>query len=172
MSLETDLYAWFAARNFPYQRIDHAPTPKVTDGAKARAGLDGGHSKSLLVIDKAKALTLIVAEGATRVDLKGVGKALGIKGRFSFAAPDLMEQSLGVLPGNATPMGLIHPGSAAIARVVVDQALLAYPQIWCHPLRNTASIALEPTALLAFIEDHHGPATTMAVACPSPAGAA
>ncbi len=161
---EDELHQWFDAHGFAVEQVEHPATHRVEDGLTHRVALPGAQTKSLLVEDKAGGLTLIVARGASRIDLKALGKVLAVKGRFSFAKEERMVSALGVRPGTATPLALSHPGASKIAHVVVEDVLRTAAQIWCHPLRNTASIGLSPQALDAFINHHWGPPTYLSVA--------
>ena len=57
---------------------------------------------------------------------------------------------LGVTPGSVTPFALINDQRARL-RVVVDEALLAFAEVNCHPLENTATTRLATGDLLRFI---------------------
>ncbi|WOI53448.1 YbaK/EbsC family protein [Parvularcula sp. LCG005] len=161
---ESDLENWFIAHGAAWTKIEHPPTHRVADSADLRGALEGSQTKSLLVEDKAGCMTLIVATGACRVNLKGVARSLDATGRLSFAAPDRLMDSLGVTPGNATPLALPRDENHLIANVVLDEQLFEHPPLWCHPLRNTASVSLAPDALVAFITEHHSVPHILSVA--------
>ena len=76
-------------------------------------------------------LVLVVAKDDTRVDLKALANRLGA-GRFSFGRAALLEAVLGVAPGSVTPLALINDSAAKIS-VVVDQALIDFAEVNCHP---------------------------------------
>ena len=57
---------------------------------------------------------------------------------------------LGLTPGSVTPFGLVNASTARI-RFVMDAGLMRHPQIWVHPLVNTASTGLAPQDLLGFL---------------------
>ena len=123
----------------------------VEEGRPLKATMPGAHTKNLFLKDKKGALFLASAHCDTRVDLVGLGRALGARGRLSFGAPDLMTASLGVAPGSVTPFALINPSAKALSAFVLDRALFAGGPVWVHPLRNTASTAVDPSDLLAFV---------------------
>ncbi len=153
---EARVYEWLRARNHPFEVQEHKPIYTVAEGEEVRRTMPGGFAKNLLVTDKKSALRLLVALGTIQVDLKGTAKAIGAAGRFSFAKEERMVEALGVTPGSVTPLALIHEGSHLIKEVVLDTNLLAHNPIWCHPLRNNASLALSAEALLDFVKAHHG----------------
>jgi Ala-tRNA(Pro) deacylase len=130
--------------------VEHAPVFTVEESTELRTSLPGAHTKSLFLTDKDGRLVLVVAKDDTRVDLKALAKVLGA-GRFSFGKPELLAAVLGVSPGSVTPFALIN-ASAAEVRVVVDQALMAFAEVNCHPLENTATTRLAAKDLIRFIE--------------------
>ncbi len=148
----TDLLARLESLGVGQETVDHPAFFTVEDGRAYKASMPGGHSKNLFLKDKKGELTLAVAHADTRVDLVGLGKAIGAKGRLSFGKPELMTQTLGVIPGAVTPFALINPTAKSLARVVLDEALMAATPVWFHPLENTASTAVSPDGLVKFLQ--------------------
>ncbi|MEO1015819.1 MAG: prolyl-tRNA synthetase associated domain-containing protein [Pseudomonadota bacterium] len=138
---------------FAHRTVLHPPVMTVDEGRAFKADMPGGHSKNLFVKDKKSAHYLVVAHCDTKVDLVGVGKALGARGRLSFARADAMIEILGVEPGSVTPFALMNAPSPALAAVAFDTRLLAFETVWFHPLRNTASTAVAPEAILAMAQN-------------------
>lgn len=147
-----DLFERLDRLGVAHRTVDHPPIFTVEEGRDFKAGMPGGHSKNLFLKDKKGALTLAVAWCDTRVDLVGLGKAIGAKGRLSFGKPDLMIATLGVIPGAVTPFALINDSVRALDRVVLDEALFVHDPVWFHPLENNASTAIAPQDLVAFVE--------------------
>lgn len=146
------LFARLDALKIAYRTVDHPAFFTVEEGRAFKADMPGGHSKNLFLKDKKGTLSLAVANAQTRVDLVGLGKAIGSKGRLSFGRPDLMTATLGVIPGAVTPFALINRSAQSLARVILDQALLSERPVWFHPLRNTASTAISPEDLVDFVK--------------------
>lgn len=146
------LFDYLDSLSLDHRTVDHPPIFTVEEGRDLKKDMPGGHSKNLFLKDKKGALTLAVALGDTRVDLIGLGKAIGAKGRLSFGKPDLMTATMGVIPGAVTPFALVNPGASALAQVIVDEHLLAHDPVWFHPLENNASTAISPSDLIVFIE--------------------
>lgn len=146
------LFARFDALGIVHRTVEHPAIFTVEEGRDYKRDMPGGHSKNLFVKDKKGALTLVTALSETRVDLVGLGKAIGAKGRLSFGRPDLMTETLGVIPGAVTPFALINDSAKALSRVILDKALFAHDPVWFHPLENTASTAVSPEGLLRFVE--------------------
>jgi Ala-tRNA(Pro) deacylase len=146
-----DLFARLDALGINHRTVEHAPVFTVEEGRDMKATMPGGHSKNLFLKDKKDRLFLVVCHCDTPVDLVGYGKVAGAKGRLSFGRPDLMTATMGVIPGAVTPFALINESAKALADVAVDTALMGWEEVWFHPLENTASTAISPQGLLAFI---------------------
>jgi len=149
----TELLASLDRLGVDCRTVDHKPVFTVEEGRDLNKTLPGGHSKNFFLKDKKGALTLAVAHADTKVDLVGLGRRLGARGRLSFGKPDLMMSVLGVIPGAVTPFTLINDSAAALAHVVFDPALMAHDPVWFHPLENTASTAIAPGDLIKFAKN-------------------
>lgn len=147
-----ELFAYLDGLGFRRKTVDHPAIFTVEEGRDFKKDMPGGHSKNLFLKDKKGALTLAVAWSDTRVDLVGLGKAIAAKGRLSFGKPELMTATLGVIPGAVTPFSLLNESAKALTQVILDEALLAHDPVWFHPLENTASTAISPKDLVAFVE--------------------
>jgi Ala-tRNA(Pro) deacylase len=130
--------------------VEHEPVFTVEQSAGLRATIPGAHTKSLFLADKDGHLVLAVAKDDTRVDMKKLAKQLGL-GRLSFGKPELLESVLGVTPGSVTPLALLNDTTASVT-VVVDEALMNFAEVNCHPLENTATTRVATGDLLRFIE--------------------
>jgi len=147
-----DLFEYLNAHGWAHRTVEHEAVFTVEQSRGLKADLEGGHSKNLFLKDKKGARFLIVAHAQTRVDLVGLGKAIGARGRLSFGKPALMTATLGVMPGAVTPFALFNETARALAGVALDRALAEFSTVWFHPLENTASTAISPDDLLSFVE--------------------
>jgi len=147
-----DLFAFFDAHGVAHKTVEHPAIFTVEEGRDYKKDMPGGHSKNLFLKDKKGALYLAVALSDTKVDLVGLGKHLGAKGRLSFGRPELMTATMGVIPGAVTPFALANESARALSAVILDAALLAHAPVWFHPLENTASTAVSPADLVRFVE--------------------
>lgn len=129
--------------------VEHEPVFTVAQSGDLRATIPGAHTKNLFLVDKDGRVALVVAKDDARVDLKRVAARLGF-GRLSFGNAELLGRMLGVTPGSVTPFALINDPEARV-RVVVDEALLGYGEINCHPLENSATTRLASGDLISFI---------------------
>ena len=146
-----DLHRFLDSLGLPHRTVEHPAIYTVEEGRDLKTQWPGGHSKNLFLKDKADRLFLATALGEMRVDLVGLGRRLGTKGRLSFGRPELMTATLGVIPGAVTPFALMNESAKALSKVIVDSALLAHDPIWFHPLENTASTAIAPADFVSFL---------------------
>lgn len=145
------LFAHLSQLGIVTTTVEHPPLYTVEESSAVDIGLAGAHTKNLFVKDEDGALVLIVAESATRVDLKRLAKRLGI-GRLSFGKPPLMLDVLGVTPGAVTAFAIANDQHGRV-RLVFDEALMAFDSINCHPLENTATTNVARDDLLRFIRE-------------------
>lgn len=146
-----DLFELLDRLGVDTRTVEHPAVFTVAEGRDIKLALPGGHSKNLFLKDKADRLFLVSALAETEVDLVGLGKRLGAKGRLSFGKPELMTATLGVIPGAVTPFALINESARALARFVLDANIAARDPMWFHPLENTASTAVAPAGFLRFL---------------------
>jgi len=144
------LFARLEDLGIPTVTVEHAPMFTVEQSAALRGSLPGAHTKNLFLADKDGRMVLVVAKDDTRVDLKSLSARLGL-GRLSFGSSALLASVLGVPPGSVTPLALVND-TARRVQVVVDDALMDFAEVNCHPLENIATTRLATSDLLRFIE--------------------
>jgi len=144
------LFSRLAELGIATTTVDHDPMFTVEQSGALRESLPGAHTKNLFLTDKDGRMVLVVAKDDTKVDLKALAGRLGA-GRLSFGKAELLEAVLGASPGSVTPIALINPSAAGVA-VVIDQALMDFAEVNCHPLENTATTRLATKDLIRFIE--------------------
>jgi Ala-tRNA(Pro) deacylase len=144
-----ELFARLDALGIPHATHRHPPLHTVAESVMLRGSLPGGHCKSLFLKDRKGGLWLVVMLEERRVDLNGLAARLGAP-RFSFGSPALLGEVLRVQPGSVTPFALINDPAQRVT-VVLDAAMMALDPLNYHPLVNTATTAVAPGDLLAFI---------------------
>lgn len=143
------LFARLAELGIATETVEHEAVFTVAESARLERSLSGGHTKNLFLKDAKGRLFLIVAESHTPVDLKGLHKKIGAA-RLSFGKPELLMEVLGVPAGSVTALALINDDQKRVS-VVVDERLMSYERINCHPLVNTATTSLARDDLLRFM---------------------
>jgi Ala-tRNA(Pro) deacylase len=97
--------------------------------------MSGTFTKNLLLKDKKGRLFLIVAAETRNIDLKSLHLRIGANGRLGFAAPEVMQDLLGVDPGTATPLGLIRDRErmTPVVDAFRESDFVNFPSIGPHP---------------------------------------
>lgn len=142
----------------PYERVDHdeAATIELCEAVDEVLGTQ--ICKNLFLCNRQKTqYYLLLLEGNKVFKTKYLSAQLGCA-RLSFAAPEDMEQLLGVRPGSATVLALMNDREKAV-QLVIDKPLLAQEYMGCHPCRNTSSIKVRTADILEkFLpEAEHAP---------------
>jgi Ala-tRNA(Pro) deacylase len=147
--------------------VDHDAVFTVAESSEIERKIPGAHTKNLFLKDERGAIFLVVAIATTRVDLKALSKTLAA-GRFSFGAPELLNEVLGVQPGSVTAFAVINDMSRRV-NVVLDAELVNFETINCHPLENTATTNIAREDLMRFIRAcGHEPRIVMLGGQPAP----
>jgi len=148
---ETALLNRLDALRIPHKTFTHAPVFTVEESQVHCAHIPGTHTKNLFLEDRAGGLWLVVARDRQRVDLKALSKQLPAP-RFSFGAPELLVETLGVPAGSVTPFSVINDVDKRV-RVVLDKGMMETDPLNFHPLRNDMTTAISASDLLRFLHD-------------------
>jgi Ala-tRNA(Pro) deacylase len=143
-------FALLARLGIAHTTIEHPPLHTVEESRALRGEIAGGHVKNLFVKDKGGSFYLITAEEDSPLDLKTMDKAIGAKGRVSFASAEQLMTHLGIPPGSVSPLALVND-TAGIVRFVLEKKLLDHTILNVHPLINTRTSSLATDDLLAYI---------------------
>jgi len=154
---EAQLFDRLAALGVPVETHRHPPVFTVAEAKAVRDDLAGAHpgflagvhSKNLFLKDRRGVLWLVVALEDRPIDLKALRTTIGAA-PLSFASAERLRDVLGVEPGSVTPFALINDREAQVA-VVLDAEMMRAGVLNFHPLANTATTAISPEGLLAFI---------------------
>jgi Ala-tRNA(Pro) deacylase len=164
MSNEQSLLAALDSAGIAWSMIEHRPVFTVGESAQLHADIPGAHTKNLFLKDAAGQFWVVSAPHDARVDLKALPAAIGSK-KVSFGKADDMVRLLGVAPGSVTPLAAFNDAGGAV-RVVIDSRLASADRVNVHPLRNTATLGLSGSDLLAFLAATAHPATVVALPAP------
>jgi Ala-tRNA(Pro) deacylase len=146
-----DLFAFLDRLGIRYSTVSHQPLFTVDEARALRGTIPGGHTKNLFLRDKSGAYYLVVACEDAMIDLKGLHRRLGAKGRFSFGSADALWELLGVRPGSVTPFAAINDVSGKVV-VILDSAMLTHELLNYHPLVNTMTTSIPRDGLVTFLE--------------------
>ena len=135
--------------NVGHRTHDHPPVFTVAESSAIKCEMPGGHTKNLFLKDKRGRLFLLCALTETKIDLTALARLLSA-GRFSFGAPDLLLQALGVTPGSVTVFGLMNDALGRVT-LLLDEALFSLDPVNFHPLTNDATTAISGAGLMTFL---------------------
>jgi Ala-tRNA(Pro) deacylase len=65
-------------------------------------------------------------------------------------SPDRLQRHLGVSPGAVSVLALVNDKDRAV-ELVFDRRVWQADKVQAHPLRNTATVAIDRAALAAFL---------------------
>jgi Ala-tRNA(Pro) deacylase len=128
---------------------EHEAVFTVEASAALHAAIAGHHTKNLFLKDAGGQFWIVTAPHDASIDLKALPEAIGSK-KVSFGKAEDMERLLGVSPGSVTPLAAFNDTDGQV-RVVLDQRLAGAETVNVHPLRNTATLGLSGTDLVAFL---------------------
>lgn len=146
---KAELLAFLEGLGIAHNTLDHPAVFRVGEGDDFKAGLPGGHSKNLFLKDAKDRLWLISALGETNIDLKRLHPVIG-SARLSFGSAELMEETLGVVPGSVTAFALAHDADHRVT-FVLDAALANSDPVNFHPLTNTATTGISQADFRRFL---------------------
>ncbi len=144
-----DLFRTLEGLGIRTKTVDHPPVFTVSESSNVDRALPGGHTKNLFLKDAKGVLYLVIAHVETEVDLKGLSRRIGAA-RFSFGKPELLLEALGVTPGSVTAFAVLNDIDYQV-QVIVDQDLMRFDSVNCHPLENNATTNIARADLLGFI---------------------
>lgn len=137
----TDIYARLAQHQIPYVRVDHPPVYTCEEAERLVPPLPGAHTKNLFLRDsKGKQHFLVVVGWEKQVDLKALAAVLRVS-KLGMASPERLRRYLDVEPGAVTVLGIVNDQQHAV-EVIIDAPLWQAPALHCHPLVNTATLAI------------------------------
>ena len=145
-----DLLKTLKDLNFETKTYEHEAVFTVEESSKIKHEIPGGHTKNLFLKDKKGNFFLIVAEGTAQIRLNSVHSLIGAKGRVSFGKPEALMELLGVKPGSVTAFAPINDKENKVS-VIIDEPLLRYELINCHPLTNEMTTTISKENLLQFL---------------------
>ncbi len=149
MSSERSLLKVLDGAGIVWSLHEHEAVFTVEQSASLHDTIPGMHTKNLFLKDASGQFWVVTAPHNVSVDLKGLATAIGAK-KVSFGKPEDMTSLLDIAPGSVTPLAAINDKALAV-RFVIDDRLAGADCVNVHPLRNTATLGLSGSGLLAFL---------------------
>ena len=134
-----------------YERYEH---PAVFTCEQARQwvpDMQAAPTENLFLRDrKGRRHFLVVVGYEKSVDLRSLAQVLAVD-RLLLGSERRLQQYLGVTPGSVTLLALMNDRQRQV-EVVLDEPIARAPQLRCHPLVNTATLALRQEAIRRFFQ--------------------
>ncbi len=134
-----------------YGMVEHPPVYTCAEAERLVPPLEAARTKNVFLRDRAGKRHFLVVVGYEKsVDLKALAPLLE-SSKLSLASPQRLREHLGVEPGSVTILGLANDPEKAV-EFILDQSLAEAKALRCHPLVNTATLALSQGGLRRFLE--------------------
>ena len=149
-----EVFAFLDAKQIPYEVTEHEAVYNMDEMSKVQLPHPESDAKNLFVRDdKKRNYYLITVKGDKRVDLKAFRQQHHTRA-LSFASAEDLNDTLGLIPGAVTPLGLLHDREGRV-QFWLDQEFLDPPGlIGVHPNDNTATVWLKTEDLLHILRGH------------------
>jgi Ala-tRNA(Pro) deacylase len=132
-----------------HSHFTHPAVFTTADVGKLTEEIPGSDTKNLFLRDEKRSRYLLVCvRGETRVNLKELGKQLGIKG-LCFASPEELQALLGITPGSVCLFALMNDSGGRVVGYL-DASIEPAEQMQNHPLENTATVVLTAANIERF----------------------
>lgn len=146
---ELEMLEALDARGIPYTRSAHPPVYTCEEAAQFRPPMPGVDTKNLFLRDEKRNFYLVMTACEKRLDMKALGRGIGAS-KLHFASEEDLLEILGLTPGAVTVLALINDEDHRV-ELLVDSAYWPEAYYLCHPLVNTATLALSRESLERFL---------------------
>ncbi len=152
-----DLFKLLDELGIESKTYEHEAVFTVEESSRIKQDIPGGHTKNLFLKDKKGNFFLIVAEGTAQIKLNSIHGLIGARGRVSFGNSDALMALLGIKPGSVNAFAPMNDHENKV-KVIIDEPLLRYELINCHPLTNEMTTTISRENLIRFLEHvNHAP---------------
>jgi Ala-tRNA(Pro) deacylase len=149
--MNQNLAAHLSELGITYRHYTHPAVFSVEDIEKLPEKLPGVDTKNLFLRDEKRTRYIMVCVRAeTRVNLRELGRALGIKG-ITFASAEELTAMVGVAPGSVCLFSLMNDTEQRVWGYL-DASIDLNDEMQNHPLVNTATVVLRVSDMLTFCE--------------------
>ena len=144
------IFRFLDENRISYERVDHPAVFTCEEAEERVPPLPGVHTKNLFLRDrKGRRHFLVVVGFEKQEDLTELTRILEVS-KLGMASPERLRRYLGVEPGAVTLLGVFNDAEQAV-EVVIDERVWAAPALQCHPLVNTATLAVARSDLERFL---------------------
>ena len=154
---ELRCYDFLDGLGVPYARADHPTADTIEVCHTVEAVLGAPICKNLFLCNRQRTdFYLLLLEGDKVFRTKFLSQQLGCS-RLSFADETHMLELLDIHPGSVSVLGLMNDHENRV-QLLIDEDLLQYEYLGCHPCVNTSSLKIRLSDILEkFLPAvHHG----------------
>ena len=145
--LEVKVYEELVRLGIKFTRVDNDSVEAMEECVEISEKLGAEIRKTVVVCNRQKTdFYLVILPAAKRFDSKRFAQMMQCS-RVSFAAPEDMEEKLGVSPGSATVMSILND-TAGCVKVVIDKEVADDQWFACNPGANTTHIRMKTGSLI------------------------
>ena len=146
-SLELKTHEFLRKLDIYYEWVDNDEVSSMEECAEISEKLGAEIRKSIFLCNRQKTMFFLLVMPAKKAfDTKVFSAALNVP-RLSFASGELMEEYLGVLPGNASVMSLINDKDNRV-QLVIDDEVAKNDWFGCNPGVNTSHLKIKTNDLI------------------------
>lgn len=145
---EPALLAYLDEHDIPYTRYTHPAVFTCAEVALVDLPIEGVETKNLFLRDGKGRFYLVMTACEKRVNLKRLSQSAGAP-KLHFAAEAELMERLGLTPGSVTVLALVNDPAQRVT-LLVDSQYWPAPAYLCHPMVNTATLALAMADLERF----------------------
>ena len=140
-SAEERCYDALDALGIAYMRADHEALYTMEACIAVDQALEATMCKNLMLCNRQQTeFYLLIMPGNKPFKTKYLSAQLGCS-RLSFGSEEHLAAYLGVTPGSASILGLLHDKEHKV-RLIMDTDLRGETWFACHPCRNTSTLKL------------------------------
>lgn len=132
-----------------YELLEHEAVYTVDEAKELDNMLEGIGCKNLFLTNKKYKYFLVMIHEDKRANIKEIESLVDCK-HLSFGKEEDLKEVLGLEAGSCTPLGIINDKENKV--VLVFDKDLVDKKVLCHPNKNTATLSLEFSDLIKFIE--------------------
>ncbi len=135
-----------------YEIYEHPPLDTIAIALKFWKSIAATHCKNLFFRNhKGKQHYLVIIKDTNPFDIHSLEKTLK-QGKLTFGSEKRLEKYLGLKPGSVSPFGLLNDADQHVI-VYLDEELKLSEKISFHPNDNTASLVLNYSDFIRYLED-------------------
>lgn len=132
-----------------YELLEHEAVYTVDEAKELDNMLEGIGCKNLFLTNKKDKYFLVMIHEDKRANIKEIESLVDCK-HLSFGKEEDLKEVLGLEAGSCTPLGIVNDKENKV--VLVFDKDLVDKKVLCHPNKNTATLSLEFSGLIKFIE--------------------